>query len=145
MDKNVKAQGPRGRLVGMGNKQDLDPLLDVHAARPLDAEVAAQLSAVSISHMIGRGLRDFWRMVTSNGKVATGSVIVGIFVLVAIFGPFFMIDNPTTTSRLFLTHPSIQHLLGTTEVGEDIFSQLIYGTRTSLFWGLLTGLLVTVV
>jgi peptide/nickel transport system permease protein len=28
-------------------------------------------------------------------------------------------------------------------VGEDIFSQLVYGTRTSVFWGLGTGLLVT--
>src|SRR5207245_11402721 len=35
------------------------------------------------------------------------------------------------------------HWLGTTVVREDIFSQLIYGTRTSDFWGLGTGLLVT--
>jgi peptide/nickel transport system permease protein len=35
------------------------------------------------------------------------------------------------------------HWLGTTVVGQDIFSQMIYGTRTSIFWGLGTGLLVT--
>ena len=28
-------------------------------------------------------------------------------------------------------------------MGQDIFSQLVYGTRTSVFWGLGTGLLVT--
>jgi len=52
--------------------------------------------------------------------------------------------NPNATSHLFIAPPSAAHWLGTTVVGEDIFSQLIYGTRTSVFWGLATGLIVTV-
>ena len=55
-----------------------------------------------------------------------------------------MAYDPNATSHLFLAPPSWQHLLGTTVVGEDIFSQLIYGTRTSVFWGLGTGLLLTI-
>lgn len=51
--------------------------------------------------------------------------------------------NPNATSHLFISPPSPAHWLGTTVVGEDIFSQLIYGTRTSVFWGLGTGILVT--
>jgi peptide/nickel transport system permease protein len=51
--------------------------------------------------------------------------------------------DPNATSHLFIASPSAAHLLGTTVVGQDIFSQLIYGTRTSVFWGLGTGLLVT--
>src|SRR5215472_18596986 len=84
-----------------------------------------------------------WRAMTMNRKVATGSAIVGFFVVVGIFGPFFMPYNPNATSSLFIAPPSAAHWLGTTVVGEDIFSQLIYGTRTSVFWGLGTGLVVT--
>ncbi|MGH2480146.1 MAG: ABC transporter permease, partial [Ktedonobacteraceae bacterium] len=69
--------------------------------------------------------------------------IVGIFVLVGLFGPLLMRYEPEATSNLFIAAPSAQHWLGTTVVGQDIFSQLINGTRTSVFWGLGTGVLVT--
>ncbi|HTK07267.1 MAG TPA: ABC transporter permease [Ktedonobacteraceae bacterium] len=89
-------------------------------------------------------LRAFWHVLTLNRKVATGSAIVGFFIVVGLIGPFFMTIDPEATSHLFLTPPAPAHLLGTTVVGEDIFSQLVYGTRTSVFWGLGTGILVTV-
>jgi peptide/nickel transport system permease protein len=84
-----------------------------------------------------------WRSMTSSRKVAVGSTIVGFFIVVGLFGPLFIHTDPEATSKLFITPPSADHWLGTTVVGQDIFSQLIYGTRTSIFWGLGTGLLVT--
>jgi peptide/nickel transport system permease protein len=84
-----------------------------------------------------------WRAMTTSPRVALGSAIVGFFIAVGLFGPFFMPYDPNATSHLFIASPSAAHLLGTTVVGQDIFSQLIYGTRTSVFWGLGTGLLVT--
>ena len=39
----------------------------------------------------------------------------------------------------------MEHLLGTTRMGRDVFTQLIWGTRTSLFVGFLAGLIVTVI
>ena len=84
-----------------------------------------------------------WRAMTTSPRVALGSAIVGFFILVGLFGPFFMPYDPNATSSLFIASPSASHLLGTTVVGQDIFSQLIYGTRTSVFWGLGTGVLVT--
>ncbi len=89
-------------------------------------------------------LRAAWKSMTVNRKMATGSAILGFFILVGLIGPFFMTINPNATSHLFLAPPSPAHLLGTTVVGEDIFSQLVYGTRTSVFWGLATGVLVTI-
>ncbi len=89
-------------------------------------------------------LQAIWRTMTINRKVAVGCAIVGFFIVVGLFGPFFMPYNPNATSHLFIASPSTAHWLGTTVVGEDIFSQLIYGTRTSVFWGLATGLIVTV-
>jgi peptide/nickel transport system permease protein len=85
-----------------------------------------------------------WRATTTSPKVAVGSAIVAIFILVGIFGPMIDRTNPNAVSHLFIAPPSAAHWLGTTVVGEDIFSQLINGTRTSVFWGLGTGLMVTV-
>jgi peptide/nickel transport system permease protein len=89
-------------------------------------------------------LLGIWRALTASRRVAVGSAIVGFFILVGLFGPLFMTFDPEATSNLFIAPPSAAHWLGTTVVGQDIFSQLIYGTRTSVFWGLGTGLLVTV-
>src|SRR6266568_4754215 len=85
-----------------------------------------------------------WKALTMSRRAALGSAIVGFFIVVGLIGPFFMAYDPNATSHLFLAPPSWQHLLGTTVVGEDIFSQLVYGTRTSVFWGLGTGLLLTI-
>jgi peptide/nickel transport system permease protein len=89
------------------------------------------------------GLLTTWRMMTMNRRVAVGCAIVGFFIVAGLLGPLLVPINPNATSHLFLAHPSPAHLLGTTVVGEDIFSQLVYGTRTSVLWGLGTGLLVT--
>ncbi len=89
------------------------------------------------------GLLVSWRAMTSSPRAAIGCAIVGFFILVGLVGPFFMPYDPNATSHLFIASPSPAHWLGTTVVGEDILSQLIYGTRTSVFWGLGTGLLVT--
>ena len=43
---------------------------------------------------IGRFARAFWRAITVNRKVMAGSAIVGVFVLVAIFGPLIIRQNP---------------------------------------------------
>lgn len=97
----------------------------------------------SLSVRILDVLRIAWKSLTVNRKMAVGSTILGFFIIVGLIGPFFMPIDPTLTSHLFLASPSPTHLLGTTVVGEDIFSQLVYGTRTSVFWGLGTGILVT--
>jgi peptide/nickel transport system permease protein len=44
-----------------------------------------------------------------------------------------------------LEPPSLAHPFGTTDVGRDIFSQVVLGTRTALTVGILAALLVTVV
>lgn len=89
-------------------------------------------------------LKRLWHRITSNPKVAVGSVIVGIFVLIAIFGPIFAPFDPNAISRLKDTPPNAQHLLGTTVLGQDVLSQFLYGTRSSVFWGLVTGFAVMI-
>src|SRR5215831_13085733 len=114
---------------------------------PPTASVApiVRLSDDSLFSRVSGFMLSIWRAVTMNKKVSVGCAIVGFFILVGCFGPFFTRYDPNATSHLFIAAPSAAHWLGTTVVGEDIFSQLIYGTRTSVFWGLGTGLLVTLV
>ena len=90
-------------------------------------------------------LRGAWRLVTLNRKVMAGSGIVGFFILVALFGPLFIRQNPLQDTLNLLAPPSSAHWLGTNEGGQDVFSQLVVGTRSSLAWSLFAGLLVLVI
>ena len=111
--------------------------------RSISAAPAALLPNDPLHVRFLNGLLVIWRAMTISRKVAIGSAIVGFFIVVGLFGPLFMVYDPNATSHLFIAPPSVAHWLGTTVVGEDIFSQLVNGTRTSVFWGLGTGLLVT--
>jgi peptide/nickel transport system permease protein len=91
---------------------------------------------------LGRFGRGVWRLVTTNRKVMAGSAIVTFFILVAIFGPLFVSQNPNRISATLVAPPSAAHPLGTNQLGQDLFSQLVVGTRSSVFWSFAAGLLV---
>jgi peptide/nickel transport system permease protein len=91
------------------------------------------------------GLQGFLSYLAKNKKVAVGTCIVVFFVLVAIFGPFFIHTDPNRLSQDAQAAPSAAHWLGTTALGQDIFSQIVDGTRSSIFWGFLTGIAVTLI
>ena len=84
------------------------------------------------------------RTIILNRKATVGTCIVLFFVLVALFGPLFIHTDPSTLSDDVLVPPSAAHWLGTTQTGQDIFSQLVVGTRVSILWGFATGLVVTI-
>lgn len=89
-------------------------------------------------------LGQIWGALTVNRKVAAGSAILAFFILVGLIGPMLPIQDPGRLSDLNHAAPSAAHWLGTTTTGQDLFSQLVYGTRATVFWSLLTGLLVMV-
>ncbi|TMD62618.1 MAG: ABC transporter permease [Chloroflexi bacterium] len=90
-------------------------------------------------------LRDTWRLVTLNRKVSFGLAILAFFVLIAIFGPMFFPGDPNAFSPDILQPPSAAHWLGTTQTGQDVLAQLVYGTRFSLIMGFLIGTLTMIV
>lgn len=65
-----------------------------------------------------------------------GAVIVAVLVLVGTFAPVLAPYDPKALSGESLLQPTLQHLLGTNQIGQDIFSELIWGARTSLLIGL---------
>ncbi|MCO5955071.1 ABC transporter permease [Microbacterium yannicii] len=81
-----------------------------------------------------------------NRKSLTGLVILGFFVVLAVFGDLIAPYGPLDKDYSALKQPpSWQHLLGTSHLGEDIFSQIVYGTRGVLVVGLLSGVLATAI
>jgi peptide/nickel transport system permease protein len=93
-------------------------------------------------HTLLRQLRDPYAL--------TGVAIYVVFVLVAVFADLLAPYDPTEI--LFTPDgqlaaslpPSAAHLLGTTNLGKDVFSQLVLGTRPSLLVGLSAAIAVAV-
>ncbi len=78
-------------------------------------------------------------LIPQSGKVRVGLAIVALFVLIAIFGPMVARFDPQTTSYDLLEAPSAKHWMGTTQSGQDVFSQFVHGARVSLLVGLVAG------
>jgi peptide/nickel transport system permease protein len=64
-------------------------------------------------------------------SVRVGVGLLAFFVLMAIAGPWFAGDPSATTGPLHAA-PSGGHLLGTTNIGQDVLTQLVVGARGSL-------------
>ena len=75
----------------------------------------------------------------SDPKAAIGFGIVMVFILIAVFAPVLAHASPT--SQIFPpSHaPDARNWFGTTDQGQDVFSQFVWGTRSSLVTGLLAG------
>jgi peptide/nickel transport system permease protein len=71
-------------------------------------------------------------------------IMLSIIVVIAVFAPVIAPYDPYDLSQRDAggLSPSINHLVGTTSWGEDIFSMLVYGTRVSLSIGLITGVTI---
>ena len=86
---------------------------------------------------------DVWRAISRNKKALVGVLLLLVFVVLAIFPGQIAPDDPTAQIYDPGLGPSWHHLLGTTGRGEDVFSQLIWGTRLSLVIALAVGALAT--
>lgn len=87
--------------------------------------------------------RRFRRFSFVSGKFLVGIVIIFVFVLVAIIGPFLAPYDPSALGQTSLDPPSWAHWLGTTQTGQDVLSQLLVGARETLLIGVLAGAIAT--
>ncbi len=83
----------------------------------------------------------------SHNKVAmAGLIIVLVMFLLAILAPWIM---PYDYAKMDMANrfqgPSLAHICGTDDMGRDIFSRLLYGSRASLSMGFLSVLISTVI
>ena len=80
-----------------------------------------------------------WHRLRRNRAALVGLVIILVLVLAAVFAPLVAPYNPyAVTLAGRLQPPGNSHLLGTDELGRDIFSRLIFGARVELWVGIIT-------
>ena len=85
-----------------------------------------------------------WRRLPTKARV--GVVLSAVFVLAAIIGPLVTPYDPSyqnPSPAASMNPPSAAHLLGTTQSGQDVLSQLLVGIRLTLELGILVGLVAT--
>lgn len=80
-----------------------------------------------------------WDSLRRNRLGMLGLVLLGGIVLMAIFAPQLAPYDPTKLTGKPFEPPSPAHWLGTNDIGQDIFSELIYGARVSLVIGVLAA------
>ena len=77
-----------------------------------------------------------------NRKARLGLLILGFFVLTAIFAPLITPLDPNRMVGRPHQAPSAEHPLGTSRQGQDIFTQVVYGARTTLVVGFTAGTVI---
>ncbi len=80
-----------------------------------------------------------------NPKARMGLLILWFFVMLAVLAPVLSPYSPHATIFSPGASPSWTHWLGTTQSGQDILSQMIWGTRQPLEIALGAGLLTTLI
>ena len=77
--------------------------------------------------------RMFLKKIMKDPYLVAGSVITGIVLLVIILGLFWMPYEPTKMSAAEkLQGISFRHIMGTDNMGRDVFSRVMYGSRVTL-------------
>ena len=90
-------------------------------------------------------LRHVVKSLASNRKALAGAMLLAAFTLVAVFAPLIAPYDPHALLFDPILPPSSQHLLGTTQNGQDIFSQLVWSTRESLALAVIAGVMATAI
>lgn len=86
-----------------------------------------------------RRLKELLSQIYKNTMARIGIYIILFFALMAIFGPIIMPFKTTdiASSRADIFNPpSVEHLLGTDNLGRDVLAYLMSGARSSLFVGI---------
>jgi len=111
---------------------------------PTPAALAAELGLRPRPGFIRR-LPPAVQIFLGNRTGMIGLIILLAFVVVATLAPLITPYDPYRRSGKPHMQPSIEHLLGTSRQGKDIFSQLVEGGRTSLTVGFVAGISATLI
>ena len=86
------------------------------------------------------GRQKAWRFIRRNPTMVAGGLLLLLMVLLAVFAPYLRTVNPVEMQPAErLRAPSGVHWFGTDMYGRDSFSRVVYGSRVSLFVGLVVG------
>jgi peptide/nickel transport system permease protein len=79
---------------------------------------------------------DFWRALGRNRLAIIGGIVVLVLVVLAVFAPVLSPRDPNRPDvKQILAEPSRSHPLGTDQLGRDVLSRMLFGSRVSLAVG----------
>jgi peptide/nickel transport system permease protein len=84
-----------------------------------------------------------WRAIRHNPKALAGALLLLFFVVLAVFPGLIAPYNPTAMTFSPGLAPSAAHWLGTTSQGQDVLSQLVWGTQQTLMIAFAVGVIST--
>jgi peptide/nickel transport system permease protein len=90
-------------------------------------------------------LRDLWRICKSDRPAMAGGIVILIYVVVAIAGPFLTHIGYQQNSALAYLPPSLKYPLGTDFLGNSVLGELIVGTRPIMEVGIAAAVMVVTV
>ena len=111
--------------------------LEVEADAPIAAEPEAAIEADVRAAEAGVRRGGLWRQLRSNRTTLVALIVLGLVVAAAFLAPVLAPHDPNQTGTKILANPSTTYWFGTDEVGRDLFSRMLYGTRFSLLASLL--------
>jgi peptide/nickel transport system permease protein len=112
------------------------------ATTPVTPAMAGPVALETIPSRRRRfGIPGWLKLLLSNRFALVGGIMLSIIVLAAIFAPLLTPWDPTAMADMPSLSPSPDHWFGTNHQGEDIFAQVVYGARLSLFVGASVGVL----
>jgi peptide/nickel transport system permease protein len=83
--------------------------------------------------------RQAWRRLAQRRAALFGLGVILFFVTITLAAPLLSPYDPIATDWLAVRKPpSLQHLFGTDEIGRDVLSRIIWGTRASLLAGVVS-------
>ena len=86
-------------------------------------------------------MRRVIRRFSRNKLAVVGLFFLAFLMICAIFCPIITGQSPNKINEVFNARPSAEHILGTDQIGRDVFTRLIYGSRISLCVGIGTAII----
>lgn len=105
------------------------------AIRTLDVAVSERLPAARGSSAT------LWLFVRKNPLGTAGGVLMAVLILTAIFADVLATHHPVRTSTRVMVPPGAEFWLGTDNLGRDLYSRVVHGSRISLTVGVASTLL----
>ncbi len=105
-------------------------------SRTEDSKLADGPSVISGGLELVEKGQQSWKQYRTHRTAVVGLWIVVASVFIAVFAQYISPYRPSALQPTVLSPPSLRHPFGTDQIGRDVFSAMIYGTRVSLTFGI---------
>lgn len=99
---------------------------------------AALDKSVTRAHSRSSGRPQIHKLLLRDKRATVGLIFLTVIVFGTVFASLITPYDPQSQTFDMLQSPSVAHLLGTDDLGRDLFTRILYGARISLLVGLVT-------